>query len=65
MLHFCHSSYISEDLINLILLPINPFFDRKNNVDGFALANSSIPITVKFILGLSYISLFISNITFE
>ena len=44
---------ISSLLMNLILLPKNPFLDKKNNVAGFALPNSSNPINVKLWFGFS------------
>ncbi len=39
--------------MNLILFPKNPFLDKKNNVAGFALPNSSQPTNVKLCSGLS------------
>ncbi len=39
--------------MNLILLPKKPFFDKKNNVPGFALPNSSKPISVNVCSGFS------------
>jgi len=40
-------------LMNLILLPRYPLLDKKNNVAGFDLPNSSKPIKVKLCSGLS------------
>jgi len=45
--HLFHSSLMLSLLSNFMLLPKNPFFDRKNNVAGFDLPNSSNPINVK------------------
>ena len=56
--HFFHSLSMSIDLINLILFPRNPFFDRKNSVDDLDLPNSSRPIIVKLISGCPYINTF-------
>ena len=38
--------FISEDFINLTLFPKKPFLDRKNNVPGLDLPNSSNPTIV-------------------
>jgi len=51
VIHKSHSSQslsISDDIVNLILLPINPFFERKNNDEGFDLPNSSKPTKVNW-----------------
>ena len=35
MSHFFHKFDISDDIVNFMLFPINPFLDRKNKVDAF------------------------------
>lgn len=45
--HKDHIFLISSDLINLMLLPRNPFLDKKNNVAGLDLPNSFRPTKVK------------------
>jgi hypothetical protein len=51
--HLDHISSICDVLINLMLSPKNPFFDKKNRVAGFALPNSSKPISVNVCSGFS------------
>ena len=55
--HLDHISLISSLLINLMLLPRNPFLDKKKSVAGLDLPNSSNPINVKLWSGLSKIIL--------
>lgn len=59
---FFHSFLMLSVVINFILLPKNPFFDKKNKVDGFDLPYSSKPINVNVHFLFSKIILFKSDI---